>query len=568
MWRKIFSIYWTAPGGRPILVALLMLIATISDFLSMGAMVPLVTQVTADGGDQNSAIAHVVARFFGWLGLTPSFSVLLVFIASGLILKSVVALASMSFVGVAMADVTTGIRTKLLSSLAGANWAYFTEHKPGEVAGLISAQSTMAGQAYLAAGSHITTVISALGLFAAAALVSPQLLLFTTLAIVILIWPLSAVLRMADRAAKQQFKASVDLTTGLEDVVNNMKPLKSMGRLNHFISGFNANISVLRATLIKTVVSGHGTFHGQDIITTIMVVVAVWVGVEYLHTPLSQFLVFGIVFYQMIDVVKRIQQSFQSAVTASAGYFGVMDTISRAEAQAEGDEGNLKPILQKSLSLEDVSFSYGTKTVLSHASFEALANGITVLVGQSGAGKTTLLDLIIGFNRPTKGRILVDGIDLKDISLNAWRKQIGYVPQELTLLRGSVADNIKLGDESLTSVDIDSALKLAGAFEFVSALPHGVDTDIGTMGAKLSGGQRQRISLARALVHKPQLLLLDEVTSALDEKTEEEICNNVKALSGSLTILAITHRPAWRKIAHRIYKISGGKALLQTKTEA
>ncbi len=566
MWRKIFNIYWTAPGGRPVLVALLMLLATISDFLSMGAMVPLVTQITADGGDKNSAIAHIVAQVFGWIGLTPSFPALLVFVASGLILKSIVALASMSFVGVAMADVTTRIRTKLLSSLAGANWAYFTEHKPGEIASLISAQSTMAGQAYLATGSHITTVISAIGLFAAAALVSPQLLLFTALAIVILIWPLSAVLRMADRASKQQFKASIDLTTGLEDVVNNMKPLKSMGRLDHFITGFNANIKVLRSTLIKTVVSGHGTFHGQDIITTVMVVVAVWVGVEYLHTPLSQFLVFGIVFYQMIDVVKRIQQSFQTAVTASAGYFGVMDTIKRAEAHAELDVGQLSPKLAKSLRLEDVTFGYNSRSVLSHLSFEAPANKITVLVGQSGAGKTTLLDLIIGFNRPTKGRITVDGIDLKDINLASWRKQIGYVPQELTLLRGSVADNIILGDESLTRDDIDSALTLAGAQEFVAALPHGIDTDIGTMGSKLSGGQRQRISLARALVHRPQLLLLDEVTSALDEKTEEEICNNVKALSGSLTILAITHRPAWRKIAGRIYKISGGKALLQSKS--
>jgi ATP-binding cassette subfamily C protein len=179
-----------------------------------------------------------------------------------------------------------------------------------------------------------------------------------------------------------------------------------------------------------------------------------------------------------------------------------------------------------------------------------------------------MLDLVIGFNRPTKGRITIDGVDLNTISLKAWRSQIGYVPQELTLLRGTIADNIILGDDKLGREDIENALRLAGAFEFVSDLPQGIDTEIGTMGAKLSGGQRQRISLARALVHKPKLLLLDEVTSALDEVTEAEICKNVKALSGSLTILAITHRPAWRKIAGRIYKIAGGKAVLETKSKS
>jgi len=568
MWRKAFSIYWNAPGGRPIMVALLMLLASTSDFLSMGALVPLVSQVTSDGGQKNSAISRIIDQVFNWLGLTPTFTMLLIFVAVGLVLKSLIALASMAFVGISVGDVATGIRTKLLSAMVQANWTYFTDHKPGEVAAQISAQSTLAAQAYLSSASHVTTLISGLGLFMAAALVSPQLLLFTVIAIALLIWPLSSVLKFAERASKQQFQASNDLTTGLEDVVNNMKPLKSMARQGRFIQGFNANIRDLRTSFIQNIISRHATFYGQDILATLLVVTAVWVGVEVLHTPMSQFLVFGIVFYQMIDVVKRIQQSLQEAISASAGYFGVMDTIQRGEAQEEVDTGRLLPSLTKELCLEDVTFSYGAKRVLSHATAEIPANKITVLVGQSGSGKTTMLDLVIGFNRPTKGRITIDGVDLNTISLKAWRSQIGYVPQELTLLRGTIADNIILGDDKLGREDIENALRLAGAFEFVSDLPQGIDTEIGTMGAKLSGGQRQRISLARALVHKPKLLLLDEVTSALDEVTEAEICKNVKALSGSLTILAITHRPAWRKIAGRIYKITGGKAVLETKSKS
>jgi len=186
-------------------------------------------------------------------------------------------------------------------------------------------------------------------------------------------------------------------------------------------------------------------------------------------------------------------------------------------------------------------------------------------VGPSGSGKTTFLDIIIGFNRPSKGRVTIDGTDLQDIKLQSWRRMIGYVPQELTLLRGSIADNITLGDPDLSVADVSEALRLAGALEFVAALPEGLKADIGTMGARLSGGQRQRISLARALVHKPQLLLLDEVTSALDEKTEAEIVENIRALSGQLTILAITHRKAWVNIAAKVYRITQGRAVAEAK---
>ena len=127
------------------------------------------------------------------------------------------------------------------------------------------------------------------------------------------------------------------------------------------------------------------------------------------------------------------------------------------------------------------------------------------------------------------------------------------------MLRGTIADNIRLGETAVSDEAIVEALRLANALSFVEALPDGINSDIGTMGARLSGGQRQRLSLARALVLKPKLLLLDEVTSALDDASEAEICENIKSLAGQFTIVAITHKPAWKLIADRIYNVSGGK---------
>ncbi len=145
-----------------------------------------------------------------------------------------------------------------------------------------------------------------------------------------------------------------------------------------------------------------------------------------------------------------------------------------------------------------------------------------------------------------------------------WRKMIGYVPQELALFHDSIRANITLYDESITDAAIEDCLRLSGVAAFLHQLPNGIDTNVGEGGAKLSGGQRQRIALARALVTNPKLLILDEVTSALDPATEDEIVNNIAQLRGRYTIIAITHRPAWTRIADRLYTLQKDKAVAST----
>ncbi|MCP5080151.1 MAG: ATP-binding cassette domain-containing protein [Alphaproteobacteria bacterium] len=175
-----------------------------------------------------------------------------------------------------------------------------------------------------------------------------------------------------------------------------------------------------------------------------------------------------------------------------------------------------------------------------------------MLQGPSGAGKTTLIDLLIGLHKANSGTVLLDGIPLGEIDIKDWRKKIGYVPQELSLFHNTIRENITLGDKLLTDEDVMRALAHAGGDVFVNMLPGGLGTVAGELGAKLSGGQRQRIALARALVTRPQLVILDEVTSALDPETEAEIVSSIRALSGDFTVIAVTHRPAWTKIADRL----------------
>jgi ATP-binding cassette, subfamily C, bacterial len=152
----------------------------------------------------------------------------------------------------------------------------------------------------------------------------------------------------------------------------------------------------------------------------------------------------------------------------------------------------------------------------------------------------------------------VDGEPLDDIELAAWRRTIGYVPQDNLLLHDTVLANITLGEQSVTEADVAWALQGAGAAEFVAGFPEGLNTVVGERGARLSGGQRQRIMIARALAHRPALLVLDEATSALDSGSEAEICDTLAGLKGQLTILAVTHQSALREIGDVVYYVANG----------
>jgi ATP-binding cassette subfamily C protein len=160
--------------------------------------------------------------------------------------------------------------------------------------------------------------------------------------------------------------------------------------------------------------------------------------------------------------------------------------------------------------------------------------------------------------QPTSGKVLIDGIPLPEIDLQSWRHQIGYVPQDTILLHDSIFTNVTLGEPSLTVADVEYALQAAEAWDFVCAMPEGIQTIVGERGTRLSGGQRQRIAIARAMVHRPRLLILDEATSALDPESEASICQTLNGLRGQLTILAISHQSALVEVADQVFQISGG----------
>jgi ATP-binding cassette subfamily C protein len=257
-----------------------------------------------------------------------------------------------------------------------------------------------------------------------------------------------------------------------------------------------------------------------------------------------------------------MQQQYQELAILESAYWSLQDTIHGAENERESALGTLVPSLKHAIRLDRVSFAYGENWVLQDTSLVFPVGLLTAIVGPSGTGKTTIVDLLTGLLRPQQGEIWIDDLPLEQVEIRSWRGMIGYVPQETLLLHDSVVINVTLGDPELSEEDAEYALRAAGAWEFVKAMPQGMYSTVGERGDMLSGGQRQRIAIARALVHKPKLLILDEPTSALDRDSEAAICGTLQQLSGEYTILAISHQPALMEAADRAYRLQNGIAVL------
>jgi len=179
-------------------------------------------------------------------------------------------------------------------------------------------------------------------------------------------------------------------------------------------------------------------------------------------------------------------------------------------------------------------------------------------VGESGAGKTTIMNLIIGFNRPTSGRLTIDGHDIETLDLHEYRTHISVVPQNTVLFSGSIRDNITYGSRNISEEKLMEAVRMARLEGVIENLPNGLDTSIGEHGSKLSGGQRQRISIARAIIRNPSVIIFDEATSALDSETEREIQAAIESLSKGRTTFVVAHRLSTIRNADKIAVMKNG----------
>ena len=243
-------------------------------------------------------------------------------------------------------------------------------------------------------------------------------------------------------------------------------------------------------------------------------------------------------------------------------YEQLVDLRVQATKHKEVQGAKLFKQLDQGITLQNVDFCYpNNKPVLTNLNLFIKKNQMTAIVGESGSGKSTITDLVLGLQSPTQGQLLIDDVPFNDWNQNSFRGRVGYIPQEPILFYASIRDNLLWAKSDAKEVDLWMALKLSNADYFVENLSEGIDTIVGERGVRLSGGQRQRIALARALLRKPDLLILDEATSSLDTDSELMIQKSIEELSHSVTILVVAHRLSTISKADKIYVLKLGKIL-------
>ena len=464
--------------------------------------------------------------------------------------------------------VMADIRLKLFSHLQGLSLSFFNERRTGElVSRLTNDVSTVRG---LVTGDISTALSQVLTFFGALVLiiVTDWRLTLFMLALIPLVMIIAIVfgrrLRKLSVSVQDQL---ANATTILEESLAGVRVVKSFTREPYEQRRFSDSIERTVELAMKRMRLSSTFGPAVSFLAFSAAVSIFWYGGnEVLAGRLTAgqlvfFLVLTMTIAGSIGQFSGLWSSLQEALGATNRLFEILDT----EAEVRDLDGaTALPPAKGQIAFEDVSFAYSDHPdmeILKNISFKVNPGEILALVGPSGAGKTTLVNLLPRFYDPTSGRICIDSADIRTVTLQSLRAQIGIVPQEALLFGGSVRENILYGKLEAPEEEMIEAAKAANAHDFIAQLPEGYDSIVGERGVKLSGGQRQRIAIARALLKDPRILLLDEATSSLDSESEALVQDALDRLMTNRTSIVIAHRLSTIQNADRIAVLEEGRLI-------
>jgi ATP-binding cassette subfamily C protein len=458
------------------------------------------------------------------------------------------------------------LRQRLYAAMARADWQFFTRARLSDFTHLLTTEVERVGAAayhilHLAAALILTLVYIALALR-----IAPGMTVLAFLAGGLLILLVRRRDVLAREAGENTSRSMSELHAAVAEHVGGMKPAKSYNKQEHHVRQFTELTRRVHQSYVQAIKHQAGSKFGFDVGAVILLSVMVYVSVKLFALTTAELLLLIFLFARIMPRFSQIQQGYQSFVNFLPSFGRVMEMQTRCESASESLYPATKALpLRDAVQLKGVHFCYGDRPVIRGLEMIIPAGKTTALVGPSGAGKSTVADLVLGLLQPDRGQVLIDGTPLDSKNLASWRQGIGYVPQETFLFHDSIGANLQWAAPQATEQEIRAALRMAAADDFVGRLPQGLDTQVGDRGVRLSSGERQRLALARALLRRPSLLILDEATSDLDSENESRVMQAIQGLHGRLTILLISHRLSTVRHADRIYVLEDGK-LVESET--
>lgn len=570
LWRRL----WRFVGphkGKLALVVVLNALAAFADVFSFTLLVPFFNAFFKTDSllPQSGTIGRVLNATIGFLldeqdRMGSLRNVLLIVIAAVTLKNTLVWLAGQ--VGVKLQEfVVRDLRNAVYAHLLRLPLPWFTRNKVGQV---ISRVLTDTGNA-----KTVVTELVTRSLWSGAQVLATLVAMFTTswrlsLAALIIapvtIGAIQPVLRKLRRGYRRLGNEQGEMTSLVQEVVSGVRLVKSYraegreeakftDKNNAFARGF---VKVGRLALLSGPIT--------ETLGTLTAVIILWYGAQLVLNEGTltgaELLVFLVQVMRLLQPLKQLSQTpaaAQQSLASAERVFEILD----ATAETTLDRGTRTiPAFAREIVFDGVTFQYDEgAAALTEVSFSARKGEVVALVGASGAGKSTLVDLIPRFLDPTAGRILIDGVDLRELRLESLRALTGIVSQDTVLFNDTVRANVAFGRPDATPAQLEAAARAANALAFIEALPEGWDTNLGERGTRLSGGQRQRLAIARALVSDPPILILDEATSALDVESERLVQEAIDRLLEGRTVFVIAHRLATIQHADRILVLDGGR---------
>jgi ATP-binding cassette subfamily C protein len=546
--------------SRTAIMLVCLILAALAEGVGLSSLLPLLGMVTGSKGEP-SGVEQTLRDALARLHIEPTLSVLLVLIVLGSVAKAGLMLLAQRQVGYTVAHVATDLRLALLRALLQARWLYYIRQPVGMLSNAFATEASRASEAYLYGTTLISQVIQTILYVVLAASVSWQTTVAASFVGVATVGLLSGLVRRTKRAGVKQTDLMRTLIARMTDVLFAVKPLKAMGREPLVAPLLEHETQSLNRALQKQVMSKEAVRALQEPLLVIALTGGLYMATTVWNIAVEEVIMLTLVFARALYSLQKSQKQYQAMAACESAFWSLQRTIEESEREAESATGTREPDFATGIRVKGVDFRYDERPILVAADLFIPAGEVTAVVGPSGAGKTTIADLALGLVRPQSGEVFLDDVPMAEIDVAKWRRRVGYVPQEMLLLHEDVMMNVTLGDPALSRADVEEALAAAGASDFVRELPQGLETPLGERGARLSGGQRQRIAIARALVHRPSLLILDEATASLDPTSEAGIYDTVRSLRGRTTILAISHQPGLLQVADRVYRLSNGRVV-------
>lgn len=565
LWSALLDLLPLLPGRAKQFLAIYIVCTVVLSLFDVGAMSLLVLTITP--------VASGTPVVLPLLGELPdSATPWLLLVACGLIIvKSALAVAMHAIAVKQFAVYEYEIGARMFRAYLASSWEERSKRSTAEftriadtgisvaISGLILSLVTIPG--------NVLTIVLTLGVLVVAQPVTAFVSLAYLGAVAVLIN--QVVTRRTLDASRDNLTYSYRVATLLTEMVEALKELTLRGRLDQIqaVVGRHRQDAVkARASLSFLSIIPRYSYEAALIGGFLLIG-----GVAYIIADLNAAVVavalFAAAGVRLIPALTGVQSSF---VTASASVPWVRDVVDDLRGAEEnptdalgGTDAAELPAAPRMLELSRIGFSYprSASPVLEDLDLSIPLGSSLGLVGPSGAGKSTLIDILVGLLVPTKGSITVDGVPLADI-IHSWRSRIGYVPQSVTLFDGTIGQNVALTwDDDYDRDKVLEVLDKAQLTPLIDTRTHGIDERIGERGAALSGGQRQRLGIARALYSDPLILVLDEATSSLDTKTEDDVVRAIKALHGEVTVIAVAHRISTIKDYDQISYLDGGRIL-------